>query len=88
MSAMLHNKLGILFDNKKRHPAEVATRMALRQFHDAPHTNGHKPRDVYFHPDERPDETNIAGLTVLTDKHIPLHHIRVTTDELEELEAI
>lgn len=87
MSAMLHNKLGILFDNKRRFSPEVATRMALRQFNDAPHTNGHKPREVYFHPSERPDETSIAGLTVLTDKSIPLHHIRVTTDELEQLKA-
>jgi hypothetical protein len=83
MIAQSMNKLGILFDNRKNHPVEVAVSMALRQFVHADHTQGHKADEVYFHPDEAPDAASIAGLTVYTDKLIPRWHIRITTHELE-----
>jgi hypothetical protein len=71
--------IAILFDNKKRLPAVVAVAMAKREFAEACHTRGHKPRAVVFNPAQAPEEAVIGGLTVYTDREVPLNRVRVCT---------
>lgn len=71
--------VGILFDNKKRLPLNVAVAMAKREFGQASHTRGETARVVVVHPDQAPEEAVIGGLTVYTDRMMPLHRIRVCT---------
>ena len=78
-------KRGVLFFNQKKRPPQVGARMALALYQAAEHTQGYPAREVYFHPDEAPEEATIAGLTVYTDKFMRPGHIRVTTDIAEAL---
>ena len=71
--------IAILFDNKKRLLAVVAVAMAKREFAAASHTQGHRPRAVVFNPAQAPEEAEIGGLTVYTDKDVPLNRLRVCT---------
>ena len=71
--------IAILFDNKKRLPAAVAVAMAKREFAVACHTRGYEPRAVVFNPAQAPEEAQIGGLTVYTDKEVPLNRLRICT---------
>ena len=81
-------KRGILYQNKKHQPAAVAVAMAKREYEVASHTQGFPAKEVYFNPDEAPEEAVISGLTVYTDRSIKPGHIRVTTNVVEYAEAI
>lgn len=74
-------KPGLLFDNRsKRHPADVAVAMAKRQFITAEHLQAYQPKEVYFAPEEKPEEDTIAGLKVCTSKDLKPGYLRVCTN--------
>jgi hypothetical protein len=72
--------VAILFDNKKRLPAVVAVAMAKRAFREAVHTQGETARVVVFNPEQAPEDAEVGGLTVYTDREVPVNRIRVATE--------
>lgn len=67
----------VLCEYDQRFRVEVAVARAKRQFLTAGHTQGHTPRAVVFNPAQAPEAATVAGLTVYTDKDVPLNRVRV-----------
>ena len=74
--------VGILYHNAKRYPPNLAIAIGARQFSEAGHTRGHIPQVAMFNPLDLPEATEIHGLQVQANHHIPVRHIRICTREM------
>lgn len=79
----------VLFHNKKsRFEPLVAMVIAIRQYQRAEHTRGHRPAAVLVNPREmRKDIIRVENLPVYTNRDVPLHHIRVISEQFPEGES-
>ena len=74
-------QIGVLFRNKGNWPAMTAVIMAKREFARAQHCQGYNPTEAQFNPAEKPKEETIDGLQVKTNPEVPVHCVRVCTEE-------
>lgn len=77
-------RYGILFNNKKRRPLQVAIKMAVAQFNNQSHTRDYYPAEARFNPANLPPEKEIQGLSILPDRRIPVNHIRICTHDFPD----
>jgi hypothetical protein len=81
-------RIGILFNNTKNLPLEVATRMAQVEFGKLEHLQSHSPAELRLHPAQAPQADRIEGLIVVADERVPLNHLRVCTVTLSVAEEL
>jgi hypothetical protein len=78
---------GTLYQRKQAQSLSQAVHAARLHFEQASHTNGHIPVEARFNPVEAPAEVFIDGLVIRQDPRVPIQHIQVTTEEMEETDG-